>query len=339
MYKRLLVPLDGSARAETAVPIAARIAQAAGGSVILLQVAANPIDSELEQKPAGMYSQEVLDKGFANAKSYLERIIKSDALAETETEAEVVMGAVAPSILWVVQSLQADLVVLCSHGYTGFKRWALGSVAHKLVSHSPVPVLVLRDGGPVPATAAQRPLRACVPLDGSPLSETALEPAALLIAALAPLTQRVLHLLRVVDIPSSYAKFRSPTADYYEAEVRAQAKRADEAYLDAVAKRFSEGDLAKFELSVTKSVAVDADVAEAIVQAAEQYEGPELSGHTLIVMATHGRGGLQRWLLGSVAERVLYTTKLPLMVVHPVHRKHDTHQDTEAVADQETVGA
>ena len=48
-------------------------------------------------------------------------------------------------------------------------------------------------------------------------------------------------------------------------------------------------------------------------------------------MASHGRGGLQRWLLGGVAERVLHATKLPLMVVHPAHGKQDTHKDTEAV--------
>ena len=67
---------------------------------------------------------------------------------------------------------------MSSHGFTGFKRWALGSVAHKLAPHSSVPVLVLRDGGSVPTTQSQQPMRVFVPLDGSPLSESALEPAA-----------------------------------------------------------------------------------------------------------------------------------------------------------------
>ena len=140
MYKRILVPLDGSTRAESAVPIAARIAQASGGSVILLQVAAIPIE------------------------------------------------------------IETDLVVMSSHGFTGFKRWALGSVAHKLAPHSSVPVLVLRDGGSVPTTQPQQPMRVFVPLDGSPLSESGLEPAAQLITALASTEQRVIHLMRVVDL-------------------------------------------------------------------------------------------------------------------------------------------
>ena len=293
MFQRILVPLDGSTRAESAVPVAARLAQASGGSVILLQVAVFPIHIEPEKKPAEIYSQEVFDQGIASAERYLHEVATSDALAGTKTETEVVTGAVAPAILEAVPSLQADLVVLCSHGYTGFKRWSLGSVAHKLVPHSPVPVLVLRDGGPVPAMAAGHPVHVFVPLDGSPLSESALEPAAQLVAALAPPTQRALQLLRVVDIPSSYSKFRIADS-HFDAEIRAEAKRQDEQYLNAVAKRFAEGELAQYNLAVTTSVVIDPDVAEAIVQAAEQAEGAGGFGSRLIVMATHGRGGLQR---------------------------------------------
>lgn len=339
MFKRILVPLDGSTRAESAVPVAARIAQASGGSVILLQVAAIPIEIETEKKPSEIYSQEAFDKAVADTRGYLEGVAKSDVLAGTKTETEAVTGAIAPSILSAIESLQADLVVMCSHGYTGFKRWSLGSVAHKLVPHSPVPVLVLRDGGVVPATAAQQPMRAFVPLDGSPLSEAALEPAAQLVAALAPSAQRALHLMRVVDIPASYGKFRSSVDTYYDAGVRGEAKREYEVYLDTVAKRFTEGDLAKYNLSVTTSVAIDMDVAEGIVLAAEQAGGTELSGYSLIVMATHGRGGVQRWVLGSVAERVLHTTRAPLMVVHPAHGKYETRKETQTAAHQLNVGA
>jgi nucleotide-binding universal stress UspA family protein len=338
MFKRILVPLDGSTRAESAVPVAARIAQASGGSVILLQVAAIPIEIEPQKKPPEVYSQAAFDKGVADTRSYLDGVAKSDALAGIKTETAAVTGAIAPSILSAIQSLHADLVVMCSHGYTGFKRWALGSVAHKLVPHSPVPVLVLHDGGVVPTTTPQKPMCAFVPLDGSPLSETALEPAAQLVTALAPSAQKAIHLMRVVDIPARYGKFRSSVDADFEAGVRAEAKHEYEKYLEDVAKRFTEGDFAKYNLSVTTSVPIDMDVAEAIVQAAEQAEGTEFAGHDLIVMATHGRGGVQRWMLGSVAERVLHTTRVPLMVEHPVHAKHETHETAHAVAHQSNVG-
>jgi len=338
MFKRILVPLDGSTRAESAVPIAARIARASGGSVILLQVAAIPIELETEKKPSEIYSQTAFDKGVADTKSYLEGVAKSDVLKDIKTETGAVTGAIAPSILSAIQTLHADLVVMCSHGFTGFKRWALGSVAQKLAPHSPVPVLILRDGGVVPTTATQQPMCAFVPLDGSPLSESALEPAAQLVTALAPSAQKAIHLVRVVDIPSSYGKFRSTVDEHYDAGVRAEAKVEYDAYLNTVAKRFTEGDLATYNLSVTTSVPIDMDVAEAIVQATEKDEGAELSGYDLIVMATHGRGGVQRWVLGSVAERVLHTTKVPLLIVHSVRAKHETHEEAHTIAHQSQVG-
>ncbi len=331
MFQRILVPLDGSTRAESAVPVAVRLAQASGGSVILLHVAVPPVSSGKFSVPEA-YPKVGTDEEQASATEYLKTLAQSDELRGITTKAQTFVGAVAPTILSATQSLHADLIVLCSHGFTGFKRWMLGSVAHKLVPHSPVPVLVLRDEGPVPSAASGHPLRAFVPLDGSPLSESALEPAAQLIAALAPPTQRALQLLRVVDIPSSYGKFRGIADASFDAEMRAEAKREDEQYLDAVAKRFAEGKLAQYNLAVTSTAVIDPDVAEAIVQVAEQAEGTGGFGTHVIVMATHGRGGLQRWVLGSVAERVLHTTKLPLLVVHATHAAHKTNKETEAVA-------
>ena len=79
--------------------------------------------------------------------------------------------------------------------------------------------------------------------------------------------------MRVVDVPSSYGKFRSSVDEHYDAGVRAEAKHEYEAYLDAVAKRFTEGDLSTYKLSVATSVPINMDVAEAIVQAAQESKG------------------------------------------------------------------
>jgi nucleotide-binding universal stress UspA family protein len=315
MFQRILVPLDGSTRAESALPIAVRLAQSSGGSVILLYVVEPPVSSGKFRAPEA-YPQAPTDKELAEASAYLHTLAQSAELSGISTEVQTLVGGVASTILSATPSLHADLIVLSSHGYTGFKRWALGSVAHKLIPHSPVPVLVLRDGGPLPATTTGQPAHVVVPLDGSPLSESALEPAAQLVSALAPSGQRTLQLLRVVDIPSSYGKFRGIVDSYYDTERRAEAKHEDETYLAAVAKRFSEGKLAQYQLAVTTTVVIDPDVARAIEQVAEQAEEAQPSGSHLIVMATHGRGGLSHWMLGSIAERVLHTSRLPLMVVH-----------------------
>jgi nucleotide-binding universal stress UspA family protein len=311
MYKRILVPLDGSARAERAIPVAARIARALGGSVILLRVATAPVDTGKYSSASG-YVEETVDTDLTGATRYLENIAGSNELAGIKTEVKTFIGAVAPTILSAAQSFHANLIVMCSHGYTGFKRWALGSVADKVTRHSPIPVFVLREGGPLPATAEHQPVRALVSVDGSSLSEAVLEPAAYLAAALAEATsqQGALHLLRVVDLPISGGKFKSDA--HIDTGLKEQVKHEDEEYLATLVNRLSEGgDLAHLDLAITSSVEADPDIAEAIVKKSEQDK------FDFIAIATHGRGGVQKWAMGSVAGRVLHATKLPLLIMRP----------------------
>jgi len=311
MYKRILVPLDGSARAERAIPVAVRIARALGGSTILLRVATAPVDTGKYSSTSG-YVEEAADTDLAGAATYLENIAGSDALAGIKTEVKTFIGAVAPAILSASQSFHANIIVMCSHGYTGFKRWTLGSVADKVTRHSPIPVFVLREGGPMPATAEHQTVRALVAVDGSSLSETVFEPAAYLAAALAEATsqQGALHLLRVVDLPASGGKFKSDA--HIDTGLKEQVKHEDEAYLATLVHRLSEdGDLANLDLAITSSVEADPDIAEAIVKKSEQEK------FDFIAIATHGRGGVQKWALGSVAGRVLHATSLPLLIMRP----------------------
>jgi len=320
MYKRILVPLDGSARAEQAIPVAARIARALGGSVILLRVATAPVDTGKYSSTSG-YVEETVDVDLTGASSYLERIAGSGELAGINTEIKTLTGAVATAILSASQSFHANIIVMCSHGFTGFKRWALGSVADKVTRHSPIPVFVLRESGPLPATAEHQPVRALVAVDGSPLSETVLEPAAYLASALAESTsqQGALHLLRVVDLPTSGGKFKSDA--HIDTGLKEQVKHEDEEYLDTLVHRLSAGDLAHLDLAITNSVEADPDIAEAIVKKSEQDK------FDFIAIATHGRGGVQKWALGSVAGRVLHATTLPLLIMRP--------QDIHAIAGSE----
>ena len=139
MFKNILVPLDGSTRAESALPVAARVARAYGASITPLRVVETIADH-------GAYLQPMIDDEKAEATSYLEGIARSTELAGIETRSVILVGAVAPSILAAILTSRADLVVMCSHGYTGVKRWALGSVAEKLARHAPVPFFILREG-------------------------------------------------------------------------------------------------------------------------------------------------------------------------------------------------
>jgi nucleotide-binding universal stress UspA family protein len=270
-------------------------------------------------------SAAVIEQGKALAANYLDTVSQMAELVGIQTQTRVLDGKVAPSILAAVESLGADLIVMNSHGYTGFQRWALGSVAQKILPHSCVPVLVLRDGGPMLSTQSAHAL---VALDGSPLSETVLEPTIALLVALAPVTQKVLHVMRVVDLPVTYGKFRADV--HFDLEVREEAKREAHRYLATIAQRLLEGNNAAYDLTVTTSVTVDPDVAETLTKTAEE-EAEIGERFDVIAMATHGRGGLQRWLMGSVTERVLHSTKLPMLVVHAARQSQQTQERKELV--------
>jgi nucleotide-binding universal stress UspA family protein len=321
MFKRILVPLDGSERAERAIPVAARLARATGGSITFLRVVTAAIDAAWSMLEAPMLMQLALDTEQARAIDYLTRLATMQELAGVEIHTQVLSGVPAQHILAVAHTKQIDLIVLCSHGYTGMTRWTLGSVAEKVARSALIPVLVLREGGPVPARPrpdATRPLRALVALDGSMLAKAALEPAASLIAALAAPAQGALHLVRVV-------KPVSPESEEKDPEEREHFLHKAKTYLGTTVEHLREGLVAPavsdLTLPISWSVAVDTDVAEAIVRVAENGEDAEgagvFGGCDVIAMATHGHSGIQRWAMGGITERVLHATKLPLLIVRP----------------------
>jgi nucleotide-binding universal stress UspA family protein len=253
----------------------------------------------------------------APATAYLAHIATREELAGITIETITLAGTVARTILDAVLEYQVDTIVLCSHGRSGPTRWALGSVAEKVARHALVPVLVLRkphDVFPGQRTSTGHQLRALVALDGSSLAESALAPAAQMILALAAPAPGALHLVQVVR-PSANIEDRPNEQDtLLESADRLQEQALREAhdYLRAVAERVRTGDLAGRKLQVTWSVAVAEDVASTLVQLAEEKEVT-----VLIALASHGRGGLQRWALGSVAERVLESTRIALLIVRP----------------------
>src|SRR5207248_11451026 len=123
MFKRILVPLDGSGRAERALPIAARLARATGGSIFLVRV--------LSTEPARLHSapgkpnlvQTIGQADLALAESYLAGVAESELLTGIPVQTYVPVGLISPSILTMAAEKHADIIVMCSHGYTGVKRW------------------------------------------------------------------------------------------------------------------------------------------------------------------------------------------------------------------------
>ena len=123
MFKRILVPLDGSVRAESAIPVAARIARAYGASITLLRIAETPVEYGPYLAPPASYAKEAIEADLARLKEYLEPLAQAEALAGINVEVKALFGAVAPTIIAAAQAYHSSLIVMCSHGYTGFKRW------------------------------------------------------------------------------------------------------------------------------------------------------------------------------------------------------------------------
>ncbi|HEU5229428.1 MAG TPA: universal stress protein [Ktedonobacteraceae bacterium] len=318
MFQRILVPLDGSKRAEQAVPVAAKLARTFGGSLVLLHVVTSPADFAHFSWKSPQEMQQALDADTAKAAHYLATIAASNELVGIKVTTEVPPGDPAMTMLPIMRADDVDFVVMCSHGVTGDHRWRFGSVAQKVARHSPVPVLVLREGAGVPTNLhplGMRPVRIMVALDGSPLAEASLLPAAYLSAALSTPLQGALHLVRV--LPPAWLDEDSE----WVIAVKQKAVAETEIYLQAVAQRLRDGEIARFNPLVTTSVVVDPDVAGSLIDMAETGEGmgaqAGFANCDIIAMATHGRGGFEHWVMGSVTERVLNATRLPILIVRP----------------------
>ncbi len=321
MFHRILVPLDGSRRAEMAVPAAARLARASHGTVMLMRSIVpltpyGPYMSSPSGPPAVQGSQErdaVL--------TYLDEVAHSEALAGVHTTIHVTEGPAAESILTMSQSEKADLIAVCAHGATGYHRWKLGGVSQHVVRHAVAPVLLLPDPSPgsapdaiVDQLASVR--RILVPVDGSMLAETAIPLGVEVLSALAPETGE-LHLLQVV----------SPfTAKSLGVEEHTLVEQAEQ-YLTQHAQEFQTTPTEQLRIKITTEVVIDADAAERIVTVTEPEREPSdeeaAQGYDMIVMATHGRTGVLRWTIGSIAERVIQTTRRPMLIVRPVTRESE----------------
>lgn len=307
MFERIVVPVDQSERAEEALPVAVRLARASEGTIVLLEVVPPPIEFGPYWGAPPQLVQRAIDTDVAGSVHYLTRLAQSEIVAGVGTETKTALGWPASTILACVREQDVDLIVMTSHGRSGLSRWILGSVAEKVIRQAPVPVLVLRNQALREASnAVDRPLRGLVALDGSPASEAVLVPAAHVLAALASPGQAVLHLIHVIRMPSALDK----------PEHLAQHA---EAYLRTVSDRLQRELAKELHLSVSWSLTSAQDMADALLSKAEGEEQPERGNSSdpfdLLMMATHGWGGFPHWGLGSITERVLHGTRLPLLVV------------------------
>ncbi len=299
MFHDILVPLDGSEFAERALPLASRIAQCSGAMLHLARV--HPTLLQYAPVPGVPLLDPALEEQErAEERRYLRRKaveLESDGL---RVQITLLDGPAGPRLAEHAGQLGIDLVVLTTHGRDPLSRMWLGSVADYLLRHLTVPRLLIHSSGNghLPPTALPR--RILVPLDRSPLAESAIGPA----VALGKLAGAELVLLSVVEpiVPIGDPGISYP-ADLVR-EALDSMEQCSQEYLERLA-----GTLRCDGQVVTTRCVVDNRVARRIDQEAQR------AGCDLIAIATHGAGGMRRLVLGSVTDKVVRGASVPVLVM------------------------
>jgi nucleotide-binding universal stress UspA family protein len=279
--KRILVPLDGSPLSEAIIPLAETLARDYEADIVLVRALRTLNSAEAEVK-----AQE-------EAEAYLRAIAAGIEARGRRVEWKVWYDEPDRALADAARFNGVDLVTMTTHGRGGLSRLMFGSVAESLVRVAPVPVLLVR------GQLSWQPGglgKIVVPLDGSELSE-----------AILPTVERLagpfhlgIELVRAVEPLPAYAAAEVSTAR--SEEMIALEESDAEQYLQKVASPLEAKGL-RVRRSIGRGLAVDV-----ILRRAEE------AGAGLIAMSTHGRTGVGRLLVGSVAERVLHSSPVPVLL-------------------------
>jgi nucleotide-binding universal stress UspA family protein len=299
LYRSIYVPLDGSPFAEQALPLAGEIARRAG-AILQVGLVHHPVPALATALEVPEIEAQLDQEARAREQTYLhsivERVRKAVNVPVTGT---LLDGPVADALEVQVEQSGADLVVITTHGRGPMSRFWLGSVADQLMRRLHVPMLLVRPGtSAAPATIR----RILLTLDGSPFSERAIEPT----IALGRLFGAEYALMMVVEPPMPIADPSGVMVLPVAADADRQIREAAARYLTSHAER-----LRKEGLTVSTHP-VDAAGAAATILA--ETEGLKAD---LVAIASHGAGGFERLVVGSVADKVIRGSMHPTFVVRP----------------------
>ncbi|MEM7798062.1 MAG: universal stress protein [Chloroflexota bacterium] len=301
MFKRILVPLDGSHRAEQALEIVKFLNAEEEIELILLEVidpvVQAPMSYPLSEVPFSQIDPAI---SYERADGYLTNLLGNPTGSLNNRRAILEYGTADQVIIETAKREAVDLIVMVTHGYKGVDRFILGSVTEKVIRGANCPVLALRDGA--------IPSRFLVTLDCTPFSESILAPSiefAQTVGAKVTLAHicknqnqasvSELHYLATLD-PGLYDRIRTAQT------------MSTNFYLDDLTDEIEE----KTGISITYELGDGPTCNEILAMADRQ-------GHDLIVMKTHGRTGLERLLKGSVTEQVFREGKASMLIFHTEH--------------------
>ena len=296
MIREILVPLDGSALAESVLPAAASLAKAFGARVKLLHI----VEADA---PVTVHGQPHLTEGD-QAQEYLEEVARRAVLQGLAVDVHVHRpkeGDVAESVVDHAQEFGADLVVLSTHGRGGLRGFLFGRIALQALQHGTTPVLLMN-----PTTSEPAQPFVCrtilVPLDGT----AAHEPALAVASTLARAWRASLHLEIVVPTPRTLSGPEAATGVLMPSATRAildLAERGAEEYVQRLVQA-----LGAERLSASSHVS-RGEPASSLVEVAEKV------GADLVVMASHAKGAMDAFWSGSLTPKVVEKLQRPILLV------------------------
>jgi nucleotide-binding universal stress UspA family protein len=284
MFNKILVPLDGSKLAEQVLPYAQMLAVACGASVTLLSVT----DPDARMPFTANQS----------AKDYLKYTAVS--LKPLPIDSMEKIGKPAEVIVEIAEGDGGCLIVMATHGVTGPRRWLLGSVASKVVQTAVNPILLIRATQDAAHLGPFALKRVIVPLDGSGLAERVLPYA----RELASKLNLDMQLVRTYSLPPDAYVVADGVIAQGPAQYRKNLHEESEKYLEDKVESLRADGFAAVSANV-----IEGDAASELIDLAA---GPPQS---LIAMSTHGRSGVGRWVLGSVAEKVVQHSLSPVLLI------------------------
>ncbi len=296
MYTKILVPLDGSATAESVLPYAEALAAGFKTAVELLSVVDIAAMATHLAAEDALRADSVIASAEKNCAGYLENIAKR--FSRFPTECRIFRGKPEEAILERTSTDPNALIAMATHGRSGAKRWLLGSVSEKVLRGTTNPLFLVRA-----ATATATPQRIInsiiVPLDGSPLAEQIL-PA---VSAWAQALDVEVTLVRAFEFPAAAYYGSEDYLPDYDA-LREDARKEASGYLKQKAE-----SLVGQGVRTVSTLTVEGPAADEIISCAQT------APRAVVAMSTHGRSGVRRWILGSVTEKVVRHGNDPVLVV------------------------
>jgi nucleotide-binding universal stress UspA family protein len=300
MYKKILIPLDGSKTAESVLPYARSCAGKLGASVELLAVTDVMDTARSVSAAEGLYLDRILEDETLRMSDYLAKIAKSFTGVVVQPHQE--KGNAADVIIETAAADKGTLVMMATHGRSGLNRFLLGSVAEKVLRGTMNPLLLIRAAAQIDS-GGEAPLKTIVmPLDGSELAEMVLPT----VEELAKKLDLEIVLLRTYAIP--YGAYTAGGEGFYDPinleALLTHLREETFEYLEHKTEALKRRGVAKVSFIAKEGIAADEIIAYG-------RETPD----NLIAMCTHGRSGVRRWVLGSVTETVVRHSGDPVLIL------------------------